>query len=847
MKEKLQHLLHEVSYYIHVFYRISKRFAAVYYDKLVAFYREDPKKRTLQTALALFAAGVLSVLLLIGGVYVGLFGKLPNKTDLLNIDNHLASEIYASDGVRLGKYYIQERSDVSFEEINPVMINALVATEDSRFFEHNGVDWRSYGRVILKTLLLGNESSGGGSTLSQQLLKNLYPRENFGLLSLPVSKIKEAIVAQRLEEVYSKEQILTLYLNTVSFGENAFGIRTASERFFNTTPGKLEVEQAATLVGMLKATYSFNPRLFPERAKQRRNVVLSQMHKNGYLTAEELESLSDKPMVLEYKSESHDEGLATYFREYLRKKVEGICSGIEKENGEPYNIYTDGLKIFTTVDSKMQQYAESAAKSHMASLQKLFNSHWKGREPWAKTPEVVLQEVRKSDRYKRLKAGGKNEKEILKEFDKPVQMEVFTWGGEKEMKMSPLDSVKHYLMFLDCGFMAMDSETGEVKAWVGGINYQYFKYDHVNINAKRQVGSTFKPFLYTTALEEGFTPCDYFSNEQVTYEEYDDWSPGNAGGDHEGYYTLKGALTNSVNTVSVKVMMDVGPDKVADKARELGIQSELDEVPALALGAADISLYEMVGAYGAFSNGGYRVEPTVITKITDGNGKVIWQNKALKKQEPVIAQDNWEAIVEMLRGVVNRGTAASLRSTYNLPNDFGGKTGTTQSQADGWFIGFTPRLVTGAWVGSAYPSIHFRTIKYGQGARMALPIAAKFYQQLNKDRRYKMYTRPEFPLLSRSVRREMDCEDFSMEPINERPELFDFFNGLFSKDKENEHNEEYGNPNDESAVDPITGAPVHKQQNGERRRQEVRRKSPQRKNNQNFFERIFKKKKRRNR
>ncbi|GAA4826856.1 penicillin-binding protein 1A [Algivirga pacifica] len=746
--------------------------------KVVHYYQESPRKRILQTLQLLVVGGFVFTLLLTTSVYLGLFGKLPSKKELKQIEHAQTSKVFSADQKLIGKYYFQERSGVAYKAISPHVIQALVATEDERFYEHHGIDWRSYARVLVKSILMQRESAGGGSTLSQQLIKNLYPREDWGVLSLPISKLKEAILALRLEEVYSKEEILTLYLNTVPFGERAYGIHTASERFFSKSPKQLSVEEAAVLIGLLKATYYYNPRLFPERAQTRRNVVLKQMVKNEYLSEKTYQKLSSKPIQLRYSSNKKNQDFAPYFKEYIRQEAQKICQTIEKEDGEFYNIYTDGVNIHTTIDSRMQSYAQKASKTHMKKLQGLFDQHWKGREPWEKTPQVIQQEIYKSERYKALSAKGLSKEEIMNSFKQPLKMNVFTWQGDKELSMSPLDSIKHYLRFLDCGFVAMDAENGHVKAWVGGINFDTFHYDHVHPNAKRQVGSTFKPFLYATALENGYTPCDYFSNEKVTYEEYDSWAPSNANGQHEGYYSLKGALINSVNTVSVKLMMEVGPEQVAEQARLMGIQSTMEEVPSLALGTSSLSLFEMANAYSPLANGGYKVAPVIITYITNKEGEVIWRARK-EPRERVLSRKTARYMREILQGVVDRGTAKSIRTSYRLPNDMGGKTGTTQSQADGWFMGFTPTLVTGTWVGSAYPSIHFRSTRLGQGAVMALPISARFFQQLNRDSRFYHYTRSKFPDTNFFSQRALDCEEFSMEPIERRRKTWNFFDGLF--------------------------------------------------------------------
>ena len=726
---------------------------------------------------ALFSILVLGIVVFFFAVKWGLFGKLPTAEAIQDFQNNTASEIYSADNVLLGKYYTQDRTNVSFGEISPNLINALIATEDVRFYDHNGVDRRSLLRVVFKTLLLMDESSGGGSTITQQLAKNIYSRQNIGILTLPVSKIKEIITATRIEKVYSKEEVLTLYLNTVPFGENAFGIEAASERYFSTSPAELTVAQAAVLVGMLKATTTYNPRKYPERSAARRNVVLSQMAKYDFLSDTLADSLKKEPIQLQYKYFTHNEGLATYFRAHLGQELLKWCATKNKPDGTPYNLYTDGLKIYTSIDATMQRYAEEAMKEHMTVLQKQFNEHWKGRRPWYRDENTLLKAIYSAPRYQQLKEEGLGEAEIQEIFKQPIDMKIFTWDGEEEVSMSPLDSVKHYLYFLNAGFMAMDPNSGQIKAWVGGIDHKYFKYDHVNTQTKRQVGSTFKPIVYAAALESGVQPCDYIPNERKVYEQYDNWSPRNSNDQYEGLYSMGGALTQSVNTISVQLIMQTGPDKVVDLAHNMGISSNIKPVPSIALGTANISLFEMVGAYSTFANEGMAVKPNYLLRIEDKYGNVLEefepapQKRALSKTASIM-------IREMLKNVVNSGTASSLRYRYGLTNDIAGKTGTTQSHADGWFIGATPELVAGAWVGADDPRIHFRTIQYGQGAQMALPIWGRFMQKVNQDKQFSNIRHARFPRPPMDIVAALDCEPFIEE---EEKTLFDLL-PLFGKD-----------------------------------------------------------------
>jgi len=711
-----------------------------------------------------FTLVVLAVLGLAGAFYYsvawGFFGVLPDTQKILNYENNTASEIYSADGVLIGKYFFQERTNASFQDLPPHLIEALIATEDARFYQHKGIDIQSLFRVAIKTLLLGNRSSGGGSTITQQLAKNIFPRTDKGLLGLPISKIKEMIVAKRIERVYEKEDILTLYLNTVSFGNNAFGIETASVRFFNKLPLELTIEESAVLVGMLKATTLYNPKRNPEKSLTRRNVVFNQMEKYGFLTNSEKDSLQNLPLEIDFTLTTHNEGIATYFREYLRTEIQAWCKTHKNEDGKPYNLYTDGLRIHTTIHSKLQIFAERAVSEHMKKLQLTFNEHWGNTRPWYQHRNTLLTAIHKTDRYRRLKAKGLSEIEIQENFKDPQPMKIFTWDGEKEVDMSPLDSIKHYLYFLNAGFMAMDPTDGAILAWVGGINHTYFKYDHVNSGTKRQVGSIFKPVVYAAALENGVKPCDFVSSRRVTYTNFDDWSPGNSNENYQGYYSVQGGLTHSVNTVSVKVLKRTKIKNAVSMAHKMGIESEIPEVPSIALGTPNLSLFEMVGAYSSFTNQGTAVKPRYLQRIETQDGKLLEEFGPGIKMRRAMSKRTATLMLQMLRQVVDKGTAQRLRSNYQLTNDIAGKTGTTQSHADGWFIGITPKLVAGVWVGSDDPHIHFRTITYGQGAAMALPIWGLFMQQVNKDKEFKDLKNAKFPPLAYPLDALLDCEDY---------------------------------------------------------------------------------------
>ena len=710
--------------------------------------------------LILMGGLALCCLIFYLAVLWGYFGELPEGDALQNIDNYEASEVYSQDGVMLGKYFIENRTNIEVDKVPKHIANALIATEDARFYKHGGVDFRGLMRVVFKTVLMGKRSAGGGSTISQQLVKNVFKRQDHGKLSLPVNKVREMIVARRLEKIYSKKEILALYLNTVPFGGNVFGIEAAANRFFNKKAGELEAHEAALLIGMLKATTAYNPRLNPEMSLARRNVVLNQMGKYDYLDQVALDSLIAKPIQLNYTNQTHNYGLATYFREFLRLDLLEWCKANTKPDGTNYNLYVDGLKIYTTLNSKMQDYAEQAVAERMKILQKEFYKHSKGTPPWGNDTGVITDAKTRSKRYRVLKARKKSEKQIDEIFAKAVPMKIFDWQGERDTIMSPMDSLIYYQYFLNAGLMAMDPNTGAVKAWVGGIDYKYFKYDHVR--SKRQVGSTFKPFVYATAIENGVEPCRYYQNELRTYVDYEDWTPENADGEYGGSYSLQGGMSKSINTVSVQVILDAGMDSVVTIARKMGISSKMYAVPSLALGTPDVSLYEMVGAYGTFANGGVYTPPNYLLRIEDAKGNIIVdfeeERIANNRDTTIVFSKRTAAIMtQMLRSVVDSGTAKRLRYRYQLSNDIGGKTGTTQSQADGWFMGITPKIVAGAWVGAEDRRVSFSSLSLGQGAHMALPIWALFMKQVYEDPDFETVAKTRFKDLPDSLRYVMDC------------------------------------------------------------------------------------------
>jgi penicillin-binding protein 1A len=678
---------------------------------------------------------VLLAFLLFLIVYVGFTGPVPSTDELQKIKNPVSTEVYANDGRLLGRYYVENRSNVSFEQISPNVINALIATEDSRFYHHRGIDEIALIRVFFKSVLLQDRSSGGGSTLSQQIAKNLYPRKSFGPLTMPVNKLRESIIAYRLENLYTKDEILSLYLNTVPFAENTFGIGVASERFFSKPPSKLDVHEAATLVGMLKANNSYNPRKNPERSLERRNVVIEQMLKYGYLSEGEAKMYKAEPLDIAYNLITYNEGPAPYLMEKLRPFLQSWCEDHLKEDQTTYNLYTDGLKVRTTIDFDMQMAAENAVSDQMKRLQGIFDQHWGKNKPWGNDQSVVTRGMKRSERYRSLKKRGVPEDQIKKIFNAPISVSLFTWNGKKQAEMTPMDSIQYYLKILNTGFMAMDPYSGELKAYIGGNDFRYFKYDHTT--SKRQVGSTFKPIVYLGALEAGISPDTYFANERKVYEDFDNWSPQNSHDDYTGFYSMEGALSKSINTIAVDVMMQAGISNVVDLARRMGIESDLPEYPSLALGAASVSLEEMVCAYSEIVNGGRKVKPYYLKAIESNAGHVLEEFQNIQPDEQVASPENCRIITRMLRSVVDGGTGSTIRSVWGIDSDFAGKTGTTQDQADGWFIGMTPRLVAGAWVGGEDPSIHFRSLGEGAGGRTALPIVGQFYSQILNKSKYR--------------------------------------------------------------------------------------------------------------
>jgi penicillin-binding protein 1A len=694
--------------------------------------------------------------LLVAMVSQGWFGALPSLEELENPKTYLASEIYTEDGQLLGKYYLQNRSNANFSELSPNLVHALIATEDIRFYDHSGIDFRGAFSIALYAVI---GKKRGASTITQQLAKNLFPRKRFdNPFNKMTTKLKEWITAVRIEERYTKEEILTMYFNTVEFGGNAFGIRSAAKVFFGKTPKELNENESALLVGMLKGITKFNPNRNPENALNRRNTVLGQMRKYDFISEAGYDSLSKQPIELNYQEDDHNEGLAPYFREVLRVELLEWCN----ENG--YNLYKDGLKIYTTINSRLQQYAESAVQQHIKEMQGKFYSHWKGRTPWGEFKQLIDAGMRRSDRYRILKKQGLTENQILAEFNKPVRMKIFSWTrGEVDTVMTPLDSIKYYKYFLQCGFMSMDPRTGYVKAWVGGVNHKYFKYDHVNYAAKRQVGSTFKPIVYTLAIDNGWSPCFKAPNQPVVFEEYDNYSPQNSDDKYnDPEMTLYRGLQFSVNNIVMYLMKQfgkTGPQSVIDLSRKMGIKSNLEPYPAIALGVFDISVMEMVGAFSTYANKGVWTEPVYVTRILDKNGNVL--KEIVPRTVEAMSEQTAFVMEKMLERVTAHGTAAKIKYMYQIPGAVGGKTGTTQNYSDGWFIGITPTLVSGCWVGFEDRAIHFRSMSLGSGSAMAMPIWGYYMQKVSKDTTaYELIN--EFEPPARPLNVEINCDTYQI-------------------------------------------------------------------------------------
>lgn len=718
-----------------------------------------PYRRSLKLFWIVFSIGILSFVSIFLAAGFGLLGKMPEFRQLENPKTNLATQIFSADNKVIGKFYYNDnRTPLYYEEIPKNLIDALIATEDERFYDHSGIDLRSTLRAVV---YLGEK--GGASTVSQQLARQLFTGvRSRNTLDAVIQKIKEWVIAVQLERRYAKKEILTMYLNLYDFNYNADGLRSAANIYFSKEPSDLLLEESAMLVGMLKNSSLYNPIRRPELVTSRRNIVFQQMLRNEMLTQKEVDSLQQLPLQIQFNPQSHREGLATYFRAYLRQFMLNWIQDNPKPDGEKYNLYLDGLTIYTTLDSKMQTYAENAVKEHMSNLQDAFfeqnTPKWNPSAPFLDLTEkeverLMGQAMMRSERWRKMKLAGKTEDEIKASFEQKTAMRIFSWKGEIDTVMRPIDSIRHYKHFLRSGMMSMNPQTGHVKAWVGGINYKHFQFDHV-YQGKRQIGSTFKPFVYASAIDQlKLSPCDSFPDgfycvEARKFGAHEAWCPKNSGDRYTGMRTLKNALANSVNTISARLIDKVGPGPVSKLAADLGISSKIPNVPSIALGTADLSVYEMVAAYGAFANQGIYVKPVMVTRIEDKNGTVLFE--ATPETQDVLSEESAYVTVKLLEGVTESGSGIRLRHRgaeennpyfgtvvtgypYEFQNPIAGKTGTTQNQSDGWFIGMVPNLVTGVWVGGEDRATHFNSIAYGQGATMALPIWALYMKKLYED------------------------------------------------------------------------------------------------------------------
>jgi penicillin-binding protein 1A len=725
-------------------------FEAGKYEKIIRFFYR------------FFIGSTLGIILLIVAVnfnFLWLFGGMPSLYELENPKSQVASLIISEDGQEIGKYFRENRNPLEFEELPDNIVNTLISTEDARFTAHSGIDIRSMFRVVFT---LG--TSGGGSTISQQLAKNLFHTRSMefgeddpvymGLLMkidgvrTVVAKVKEWILAIRLERRYTKQEIMAMYLNEVSFGNNAYGIQVACRTYFQKDLKDVSLTEAATLIGLLQNPSLYDPRVRPERTLERRNVVLGQLAKYEFITEEDLPKLQAEELNLHYRVENQNTGAAPYFREAIRQQVLAAIKELNQDRPEDQqlNLYTSGLRIYTSIDSRMQKYAEESVKEHMRAEQKLFYEHWRGRNPWVneemKEIKGFLKDaMRRTQRYRDLMSAYNNDEfKVWEELRRPIKMTVFTWDGDKDTTLSPMDSLNYYKRILNCGMMAMDPMNGHVKAWIGGINYKYFKFDHIS-QSKRQPGSTFKPFVYGAAIEnEIVTPCDELVDEPVTFGEEDGlsggtWTPQNSDGKYS-YQSMKmrRAMGLSINSISAKLMKQLGPDKIAEFAHKCGIESPLHEVPSLCLGASEVSLFEQVSGYSTLANGGEKIDPILVLRITDKVGNVLREYSPPVKA--AIKPETAYLMTYMLQGAVHEpgGTAEGLKRTSIVAgNEIGAKTGTTSNYSDGWFMGVTQKLVAGVWVGGDDRSIHFRSLALGQGAKMAMPAYAKFMEKVYAD------------------------------------------------------------------------------------------------------------------
>ena len=700
---------------------------------------------------------ILLGFLFIFSVGIGLFGKLPTFRDLENPKSNLASEVISDDGVVLGTYFVQNRSNVRYNELSPNLVQALIATEDKRFYRHSGIDYRRTFTILFYNLIGKRQ---GASTITQQLALNLFSEGRARSTGKRIiQKFQEWITAVRLERNYTKEEIITMYFNTVDFGAyNTYGIKSAARTYFNTTPDKLTVPQAAVLVGMLKGPGIYSPVRYPQNAIRRRNVVIDNMRKEGFLTRDQAEQFQKEPLITDMRITNYGGGLAPYFRAVLKLDIQREFNelSITKADGTPYELDRDGLKIYTTINSKMQRYAEEAQAEWMKSIQASFDRQWKSRDPFRGDKARLLETgMKRSDRYRVLKQAGMSDAEIRKNFETPVKMTLFTWEGDKDTTMTPMDSIRYNKLILRNAFMSMEPHTGYVRAWVGGINFEHYKYDQVKMGT-RQVGSTAKPFTYAVAIDNGFSPCFQVPNVPLTVGSGPyAWSP--RGESIGSPVSLRQALAHSQNYATAYMINEVGARPVATLTKRMGITSDVPEYPSIALGAYEASLYDMVGAYSAFVNHGVWIEPIYILRVEDKNGMPIYEKAP--RVTKVLNSESAYIMVDMLKNVVDAGSGRRLRFRYNFTNPMGGKTGTTNDNADAWFIGITPELVSGVWTGAEDRGISFFSMAEGQGAQAALPVFALYMQKVYADASLK-YSKGDFSLPEGGLTRELDCSKY---------------------------------------------------------------------------------------
>ena len=714
-------------------------------------------KRIIKILLRLLLIAILLLGLFFTSVYYNVFGHLYSEKELKEFKNETASLVLSDNGGIIGKYFAENRTNVKYEQLPSHLVNALIATEDARFLEHEGVDSRSLLRVLFKTILLNEESSGGGSTITQQLAKNMYGRNNYGPLSMPVNKTKEIILANRLEKIYTKKEILTLYLNTIPFGEDVFGVGSAARRFFNKSIEKLRIEEAAILIGMLKANTYYNPRLYPNHALERRNVVLNQMEKYNYLSNKEKDSLQNLPLKLDYANLSSD-GIANYFMVEVKKEVNAVLKKINKKEGTSYDLNKSGLRIETTLNLELQKYAIAAFKSHLTVMQNRLNKQYRSGNSRLQLNKMV------SSRIKKL---GLNQV-----ADVRSNREMFSWNGFHKDSISLRDSIAHTLIRLHAGLIALEPNTGGVKCWVGGIDFRTYPYDQ--IYAQRQTASAFKPILYASALQMGAWPCQYLENDDLVFTDFDNWQPQNYDHSVGGKYSIAASLAKSMNIPTVNLFMTVPFDNLEKTWQNLGFSQSLIRKPSTALGTATASLYEMAIAYSSFANGGYTVEPKMIVSIKTSDGKVLYQNKFLKSKDQVLEGMTPSFLNEILQKAIDEGTGRSIRSTYGVNLPLAGKTGTSQDYADAWFIGYNPKLVLATRVGASYPAIHFNAGSSGSGSSLALPLVAKTLQSVQNNNRLKRKFFAPFKELPEAYQDALLCNDFMDDSEFEK-----FFDGMF--------------------------------------------------------------------